>query len=119
MRPHGRPVQQDGADPEEALGGDEVECLVERHDEGSEVARRGPARATPPQDPDVIILTGGPHARDLTAGAVAVGRVAPVGPGPAAAAAWPGVGGDPLAYRIGTGHRDNPLLHKPLLSNRS
>src|SRR3954449_509271 len=109
MRPHGRPVQQDGADPEEALGGDEVECLVERHDEGSEVARRGPARATPPQDLDVIVLAGGSQARDLTAGASAVERVALVGPDHLDAAAWPGVGGDPLAPRISAGHCDDLL----------
>src|SRR3954449_12259679 len=105
MRPHGRPVQQDGADPEEALGGDEVECLVERHDEGSEVARRGPARATPPQDPDVIILTRVSHPGNWPAGASAIERVAPVGPDLLDAAAWPGVGGDPLAHRVVAGHR--------------
>src|SRR4051795_2968931 len=96
-------------DPEEALGGDEVECLIERHDEGSEVARHGPASATPPQDLDVIVLTGRSQARDLTAGASAVERVAPVGPDHRDAAAWPGGGGDPLAHRIGAGHRGDLL----------
>src|SRR5215218_2169471 len=79
----------------------------------------GVAQPVPPQDSDIIILPGGSQARDLTAGATAVERVAPVGPDHLDAAAWPGVGGDPLAHRIGAGHRDDLLWHGPLRSNRS
>src|SRR5215207_11107673 len=94
------------ADPEEAFSGDEVECLIERHDDWSEGAGRAPAITAPPQNLDVVALAGRPQARDRLAGAPAVERVAADRPHHLDPGTRPGMGGGPLAHRISTGHRD-------------
>jgi hypothetical protein len=53
-------------DPEEALGGDEAEGLVERHDLTAEGVRIAPGTSSPPQDLDIIALAGRPQPRRAT-----------------------------------------------------
>src|SRR3954468_17069552 len=91
----------------EAFGRDEIECLIERQGEGSEVSRRGPGLAPPPQDLHGVRLAGRPQPRNRTTGAPAVERIAAVRSSDRNAPTWPRVGGDPLAHRINPGHRDH------------
>ncbi len=45
-------------DPEEALGGDELEGVVERHDLAAEGSRVAPALPSPPQHLHLVVLSG-------------------------------------------------------------
>src|SRR3954453_12697432 len=65
-------------DPEEALGGDELEGFVERHDLTAEGSRVAPGLPSPPQHLHLVALTGRAQPGDGRAGAPAVERVAPV-----------------------------------------
>src|SRR4051812_18237119 len=66
-------------DPEEALGGDELEGFVERHDLAAEGARVAPGFAAPPEDLNLFALTGWAQPGDGPTGAQAVECVAIVG----------------------------------------
>ena len=68
-------------DPEEALGGDEREGFVERHDLAAEGARVAPSLAAPPEDLNLVALTGWAQPGDRSAGAQAVECVALVSGG--------------------------------------
>src|SRR6478735_5143669 len=94
-------------DPEEALGGDELEGFVERHDLAAEGARVAPSLAAPPEDLNLVALTGWAQPGDGSAGAQAVEGVALVGAHhfDAAPTGRPGVGLDPDVQVIGAaGH---------------
>src|SRR5215218_8223829 len=66
-------------DPEEALGGDELEGFVERHDLTAEGSRVAPGLAAPPQHLNPVTLAGWAQPSDRPTGAQAVERVAPAG----------------------------------------
>src|SRR5918997_2038908 len=94
-------------DPEEALGGDELEGFVERHDLAAEGAWVAPGLASPPQHPNLVALAGRAQPSDGAAGAQAAERVALAHAHhlDAAAAGRPGVGLDAGAHLVGAaGH---------------
>src|SRR4051812_13052642 len=97
-------------DPEEALGGDELEGVVERHDLTAEGARVAPGLALPPQHLDPVGLTGWAQPCDGPAGAQAVERVALAGAHhlDTAPLGRPGVGLDPGAHVIGAAGHELP-----------
>src|SRR3954469_10227297 len=97
-------------DPEEALGGDEFEGFVKRHDLAAERARVAPGLAAPPQHLYLVALTGWAQPGDGSAGAPAVERVALAGAHhlDAAAARRPGIGFDPGAYVIRAAGHEPP-----------
>src|SRR3712207_2998711 len=102
-------------DPEEALGGDEREGLVERHDLTAEGARIAPAVPSPPQHLYLVVLSGRAQPGDGPAGAPAAECVALVRAHhlDAAAPRRPGIGLDPAAHLIlavGHGAALPPLL---------
>jgi hypothetical protein len=98
-------------DPEEALGGDALESLIERQDDGAEVTGSGPGRPSPPQDLDVVVLAGRAKAGHGTAGPQAVQCVATVVPHDLDAAAGKVIGRDPLAQGVVSGGRHRDLLN--------
>jgi len=51
-------LEASGIDPEEAFGGDKLECLVEGHDNGTEVARSSPSGSLPPHYLNLVALAG-------------------------------------------------------------
>src|SRR3712207_2181988 len=94
-------------DPEEALGGDELEGVVERHDLTAEGSRVAPSLPSPPQHLHLVALTGRAQPGDGRAGAPAVERVAPVRAHrlDAATPGRPGVSLNACAHLIGAaGH---------------
>src|SRR5215213_10648616 len=94
-------------DPKEALGGDELEGLVERHDLTTEGARIAPGLASPPQHLNPVVLAGRAQPGNGRAGAQAVEGVALVGAHhlDAATLGRPGIGFDAGAHVIGAvGH---------------
>src|SRR6478609_11552986 len=104
-------------DPEEALGGDELEGFVERHDLAAEGARVAPSLAAPPEDLNLVALAGWAQSGNRPTGAQAVEGVALVGAHhlDAAAPRRPGVGLDPDAHVIGAaGHRPPSRLRPRL-----
>src|SRR6478609_9990760 len=94
-------------DPKEALGGDELEGFVERHDLAAEGARVAPSLAALPEDLNLVALTGWAQPGDRSAGAQAVEGVALVSAHhlDAAPPGRPGIGLDPGMQVIGAaGH---------------
>src|SRR5215207_854196 len=98
-------------DPEEALGGDELEGVVERHDLTAEGSRVAPGLPSPPQHLHLVVLTGRAQPGDGRAGAPAVERVAPVRAHhlDAATPGRPGIRLDPAARLVlAFGHGASP-----------
>src|SRR6478752_10722842 len=107
-------------DPEEALGGDELEGFVERHDLAAEGARVAPSLAAPPEDLNLVALTGWAQPGDGSAGAQAVEGVALVDAHhlDAAPPGRPGVGLDPDAQVIGAAGHEPPSGFRPRFALR-
>src|SRR3954468_14569669 len=104
-------------DPEEALGGDKLEGFVERHDLAAEGTRVAPGLAAPPEDLNLVALTGWAQPGDRSAGAQAVEGVALVGAHhlDAAPPGRPGIGLDPDAQVIGAAGHEPPSGLRPRL----
>src|SRR3954453_22560716 len=107
-------------DPEEALGGDELEGFVERHDLAAEGARVAPGLAPPPEDLNLVTLTSWAQPGDGSAGAQAVEGVTLVGAHhlDAAPPGRPGVGLDPGALVIGAAGHEPPSSLRPRFAPR-
>src|SRR4051794_2799238 len=98
-------------DPEEALGSDELEGFVERHDLAAEGARVAPGLAAPPEDLNLVALTSWAQPGDGSASTQAVEGVALVGAHhlDAAPPGRPGEGLDPDAHVIGAAGHEPPF----------
>jgi hypothetical protein len=51
-------LEASGIDPEEAFGGDKLEDLIERHDNGAEVTGSSPCPSLPPHYLNLVALAG-------------------------------------------------------------
>src|SRR3954466_12224223 len=107
-------------DPEEASVGVELEGFVERHGRAAEGARVAPGLAAPPEDLNLVALTGWAQPGDGSAGAQAVEGVALVDAHPldAAPPGRPGGGLDPDARVIGAAGHEPPSGLQPRFALR-
>ena len=96
-------VKGSGVDPEEALGGNEVQGLIEGQNDRTEVAWVAPSLASPPQDLDLIVLAGWPQASDRPAGSQAIQGITSVGANHLDTAARKPIGDDAVAPDIVSG----------------
>jgi hypothetical protein len=102
---HPKLGQDSGSDPEEAFLADEVEGFSKGHD-GTEGTCWSPCLAAPPEDFDLVGVSGWAQARDRCAGSVAEERVAAPGSAGLDSAPGPGMGLDAVEQRVGLRHDD-------------
>jgi hypothetical protein len=84
--------------------------LVDRHDDGAEVAGSSPSGSSPPHHLNLVAVAGWAQAGNRTIGAPAVERVAAVGADDLDTAAREGIGDDAVTHVVGSGRHHRDLL---------